>query len=334
MPTATPFKALGAGNGFGKCLSRVDVSSDLSYTEYYNNHGAELGGTKYWVTLGGVSSGSASQAQINLSFANAMKLYWNMYSVKAGSLTATSEITSNQFLGSSGSSYGTQSGWPGDSTSVSASNLIAVIKQSDPVNANVFIDSPPKARASNAGHLSTSGNLERDRINTLMESSCSIGSSIAIIRMYNGSVDDENNFVGYGVHGSFATAHAHTEAYARGSNSETDIGVRIHVSSLIKGRNESGTDPDTGKHFDEKTYSCTLGGMPFIGRTFVNDESYIGGDYGSNDEGTMTRTLVAGVLSGTADASFFYDANGDGEFTAAGNGSVQASITDIDFWTY
>ena len=66
MPTATPFTALGKGNGFPFCLDKLDVS------EY-----------DYWTTLGGYKktdeSDEVTQAQINLSLKNAMKVFWNFY---------------------------------------------------------------------------------------------------------------------------------------------------------------------------------------------------------------------------------------------------------------
>ena len=65
MPTATPFTALGAGNGFPYCLSKVDVS-----------------GSDYWTTLGGTQKGeTATESQKNLSIVNAMKIVWNFESI-------------------------------------------------------------------------------------------------------------------------------------------------------------------------------------------------------------------------------------------------------------
>ena len=66
MPTATSFIALGRGNGFPFCVTKKDVS-----------------GFTNWITLGGVSSGSASESQVNKSFENAMKLWWNLNSITA-----------------------------------------------------------------------------------------------------------------------------------------------------------------------------------------------------------------------------------------------------------
>ena len=74
MPIATPFKALGAGNGFPDCSTKIDVSQ-------YD----------YWVTLGGFKQsdgGSPTEDQINDSLINAMNLVWNCYSF---SWTATSD---------------------------------------------------------------------------------------------------------------------------------------------------------------------------------------------------------------------------------------------------
>ena len=70
MPVATPFNHLGY---FTNCPPDVDVSS-------YD----------YWVTLGGYSKvlsdafTPVTQAQIDASLANAMKMYWNLYSFTIG----------------------------------------------------------------------------------------------------------------------------------------------------------------------------------------------------------------------------------------------------------
>jgi len=68
MPTATPFTALGKGNGFASCLSKVDVSN-------YD----------YWTTLSGVNKNSpeASDSLIAESLELGMKIYWNLFSCVA-----------------------------------------------------------------------------------------------------------------------------------------------------------------------------------------------------------------------------------------------------------
>jgi hypothetical protein len=79
MPTATPFTALGRGNGFPFCLSKVNVLDNGDEDEY-----------DYWTTLGGTNktnhaSLTAEQIQTNVanSLVNAMKLFWNLYAINA-----------------------------------------------------------------------------------------------------------------------------------------------------------------------------------------------------------------------------------------------------------
>lgn len=66
MPIATPFKALGAGNGFPFCIPQVDVDD-----------------FDHWTTLSGVNKNNptASDSLIADSFQLAMKLYWNLFEV-------------------------------------------------------------------------------------------------------------------------------------------------------------------------------------------------------------------------------------------------------------
>jgi len=73
MPTATPFKAIGKGNGFPFCLETVDVLDRGDGNPY-----------DHWVTLGGfkkTDTGSPTQSQIDTSLQNAMKLFWNAHQI-------------------------------------------------------------------------------------------------------------------------------------------------------------------------------------------------------------------------------------------------------------
>lgn len=328
MPTAEKFKALGVGNGFTYCLQKVDVTDG---TSYYIGSGQ---GT-HWMTLGGVSNDNptASKEQIKLSFINAMKLWWNMYSVQAGNLTASSQVTSVVGFADE-NQYGTLSGWPADSSAVDGSNGIGVMKQMDLENINQTIVALPHLRVS--GNRLLAGNSERDGPNdgrlSLMRSRCSYGANFSIIKMYNGSTNDESNFVGYGVSDNVASAGADTRAEVRGAQSGVDVQININVSSLIRGDDFSGIDASSGHEVESKIYSCTLGGMPFVGRTFIEDRSEAGPSYAP---GTITNALSANVLNGSATSSFYYSTTGGEDvYIAAGNGSLEASIQGIDFYTY
>tara|TARA_R110000803_G_C11979749_1_gene320610 strand:+ start:2055 stop:2774 length:720 start_codon:yes stop_codon:yes gene_type:complete len=74
MPTATPFTALGEGNGFPFCPARVDVDT-----------------FDYWTTFSGFnknSTGSPSEQDIFDSLTLGMKLFWNLHE-----MSATAEVS-------------------------------------------------------------------------------------------------------------------------------------------------------------------------------------------------------------------------------------------------
>lgn len=85
MPDAEPFTALGRGNGFPFCISRVNVDD-------YD----------YWTTLSGfkkTNTGNPTQAQIDESLQIASRLWWNSYQW-AGNVSSSSDgesITSATF---------------------------------------------------------------------------------------------------------------------------------------------------------------------------------------------------------------------------------------------
>lgn len=81
MPTATPFTALGKGNGFPSCFGKVEIGN--------------LSGEIMWTTLSGVNAdnytsfGEAALAEkVSESLELAMKLYWNKF--KLNGLSASS----------------------------------------------------------------------------------------------------------------------------------------------------------------------------------------------------------------------------------------------------
>jgi len=83
MPTATPFTALGKGNGFASCPSKRDVSA-----------------LKSWTTLGGFNKdtgGLPTDQQINDSLINLMKLFWNINELTGRSLETTNNGSSEIF---------------------------------------------------------------------------------------------------------------------------------------------------------------------------------------------------------------------------------------------
>lgn len=90
MPTATPFAALGRGNGFNVCPNEL-IDFFGGQLVYYSSVNVNL--YSVWTTLGGYNSnstGTVTEEQINLSRQRAMKLCWNLHQVNC-SLSAVSE---------------------------------------------------------------------------------------------------------------------------------------------------------------------------------------------------------------------------------------------------
>ena len=159
MPTATPFNALGSGNGFPFCLSKVDVS-------VYD----------HWTTLSGVNKTSpiTSDALIEESFRLAMMLYWNFTSIDcsadAYNLTDSVSISGDIFLKDP----------PGY-------NLKAAYDLLDPLT--------PVGRVCPTG---SNGTLYEDNSGGSFFRAVRARVGITITALYDGPTDDPENFVGYG----------------------------------------------------------------------------------------------------------------------------------------
>lgn len=168
MPTATEFTALGAGNGFPFCLTKVDVS-----------------GYDYWTTLSGwskVSTPADDTASIADSMKNAMALYWNF-----DGLTYNATQTKNAVV--AGVPYSATA----TITEYSSNGSILEVQPKDRVCGSTPIDfgifdsdtavDPPTGQPKVAARVDFS-------------SVPIFGSQICL--MYNGATTSEENFVGYG----------------------------------------------------------------------------------------------------------------------------------------
>ena len=194
MPTTTTFQAKGRRNGFPFCIPKVDLTSGIT-----SSTDGSVGPADFWVTLGGVSSGTASQAQIDLSLNNAMKLYWNQYSITAGNLSASSSGESSFALSRS--------------SEIQANDKEAIYQKTISEEESDYV---PVERACDNPEIQSRGMVfsdrhedeTGDRISRINFSSVAINGRFGILddnifRMYNGSTDDESNFVGYGVSNIF-----------------------------------------------------------------------------------------------------------------------------------
>jgi hypothetical protein len=149
MPTATPFTALGEGNGFNVCVFKQDVS-------FYN----------YWTTLGGANKNNPtpSPGLIAESLRLAMKLFWN-----ADSLNCTANATDN-----------------GSVTTVQVNYATTDFSDPfDPVVTEMGVASP----VDRVCIPSIAGNISTDFSKTIVIDDSAVGRFFpnGIVAMYNGS---------------------------------------------------------------------------------------------------------------------------------------------------
>jgi len=191
MPTADSFNALGIGNGFPFNPDKRDVS-----------------GFDKWQTLGGfknTDSGSPSQAKLDLSLTNAMKLYWNLNGNVVSAVSSENSSSLTARAGSSGTSVVALSPQelPKDRVigmNRFASPLIYNLKYNDVENLN-------------SGTTDVNAEVDID---------------IEIERLYDGATTDEDNFVGYGASVIDVTARITTGGGVLASTS-------VVISSYLNG---------------------------------------------------------------------------------------------------
>ena len=269
MPTADSFTALGKGNGFPFCVTRkINVSSK-----------------EKWTTLGGTQKGSSpTNAEIQTSLANAVKIFWN----------------TNELLGSVASSK----------TLTALPSIIYRKEGSSFINPTTDPEEP-KDRVCERENYFDYRNLYTVGANNGTKSGF-IG--LGVVRMYDGDNSDEDNFVGYGLEDGFnIQAIASDEEGPSGDPASSgNASVVIIVSSGV-------TDLSLGHPagtFDSDTAYKTFDGFP------------------------MAVSVLAIATASKADSSTSFSADAS---TASGSasysnsdisGSVSASITGLDLYTY
>ena len=320
MPSATPFTTLNRWNGFPFCVSRVDVSLNPSHDPSVTDWN--------WVTLGGVSSGTATQAQINTSLIRAMQIYWNFYGFQ-GDFSA--------------SSVAIRDGVEDFSSEIEATDKEVFIKKQGETNAlqpyrrncegsiigGSFSDQDPEQEPGQPRVLQKSGGFIR----------CLSG-NFSIIKMYNGSVGDESNFVGYGAKDLLLVRGFSTTKPSNSSSSRIEASVRTDVGSIIAGKTEDGEDPNNeNRKFDQVASAQTVGGFPF--RAMTRCEALIQPSDYDDPEITKTYGLDPSTLSGTIEARLDTQLNPDPippaseiPFSIETDISVSLNTSSVSFFTY
>ena len=270
MPTATPFTALGRGNGFPFCVTRkIDVSAK-----------------EKWTTLGGTQKGSSpSNSEIQTSLANAVKIFWN----------------TNELLGSVASSK----------TSTPLPQIIYRKEGSSFINPTTDPEEP-KDRACERDDYSDYRNLYTVGPNNGTKSGF-IG--LGVVRMYDGDNSDEDNFVGYGLEDGFNVQSLASDEAGPNPGDPTSSGNANVVTIVSSGVPylSFGHTPGT---FDADTAYKTFNGFPMAVAVFA----------------TATAFKPGSSTSFSADAS---TASGSASYSNSDiSGSVSASITGLDLYTY
>tara|TARA_R110000803_G_C11898509_1_gene311815 strand:+ start:36 stop:896 length:861 start_codon:yes stop_codon:yes gene_type:complete len=264
MPTATSFAALGKGNGFPFCASKIDVSG-------YDN----------WITLGGTAKGNdPTDGEKTTSLENAMKLWWNYYSA----------------TGSFSASFST----PDESGSVTHTGKEVIIKRDgeggalEPVNRSCKGTDPSPFRNDQL----SSGFSDEDIVaDNGAAGSIGAGSFQFIRRMYNGTTSDESNFVGYGVSRLCISS---VRAFTIGGSSS--VSVEITVGSFLDETNFTGPDPNVSNTFlDIKVFQTNLNGIPFRSKTYCSAGSP--GESGSGTSFSVSASELSGTAQASFTSS-------------------------------
>jgi hypothetical protein len=172
MPTATAFTALGVGNGFTSCFNSFGQKYDI--TDFHE-----------WVTLGGYKkgdTGGVSAAQIDTSRRRAMALYWNAYK-----LTGVAQSKRDR-------SFGTNYDQTITSTSMEDDYIYTFINTDGTIRTQ-GVEAPyllPNSRV--CGSVSSAVRCNK----AVYVGGTNLSFTPRIYAMYEGSVDDYENFIGFG----------------------------------------------------------------------------------------------------------------------------------------
>ena len=326
MPTATPFNALGAGNGFQKCVRKIDVSN-----------------FDHWTTISGVndSSPEASDEKIQESLVLAVKYFWNLESIsfsgegidwsdRSSAVAFNEEVTIKEYLM--------------DYQEVSYEDLGASQPRSRVCTDIVWEDEDlgyfEKAIQGLTGYFD---------LNPLTASI-----SPTVVRMYNGSTLDEDNFVGYG----FAERYAGStlgyiippltnEASAGGDYYAGERNVRQsnYVGYEFCG---AANDDSYAEPYFISFEKAEVDGMHFIGipSAYYNDNEssytttyYVDGEeFTRTFDSTVTETHNLTATSARIESTRTVVVTDNGPsgdpYNVSVTGSAEVSIDGFNFYTY
>lgn len=216
MPEAEKFTTFGRGNGFPFCTDRVDVDDAFRF-----------------LTLGGYSG--EGTPDIELSRRNAMKLYWNLYSLNgtasASAFTASATVSDVILqVGSGGTDYD-----PSDEAKTPVSRVCTGLGGTrNGKDASEFL-------------IDVGADIE-------------IG-DFGIRRMFQGG-----EFIGFGIHSRVSRY----KYFANSSSSVSDAGSNVFISSAVTWRSiveeepSIGDDPTPAADIDFNISELDISGVHFL----------------------------------------------------------------------
>jgi hypothetical protein len=283
---ATPFTALGRGNGFNRCISKIDVSGfdhfePLTLSEAMN----------FIWNVSGATTSFLSSISKTLVEGGTTVIDYTFNKNSSGVYTVTPEPVGRTCLNTNGTG----------NININPVEYVVTMTESELTETD-----GAGCNGRSKFHDATFGKL-------------------TVLRMYNGSTDNESNFVGYGISGLYSSNASSTHL-----DGALSVSANINISSIMNGQSESGTD-GTGTG----TVSIYRRQASVLNINGINFRSYTEAT-ASGPESKLSPAFT--VNSFTASVSDGYTTTGDnpsgGTNTDTISSSAQVSAPSMNFYTY
>jgi len=281
MPNATPFAALGKGNGFKRCLPKTDVS-------VYDHFEP-------------------------LTLSQAMNFIWNVSGATTSFLSSISKTL-------------VEDGTTEINYTFNKNSNGAYTVTPEPVERtcgnNIYIDPVEYVVGMTESELEETDGAGCNGRSKLSDAFFGV---LNVVRMYNGSTNNESNFVGYGIPEIYSATAGSTH-----NDGALTVSANIKISSYMDGESESGTDGvGTGQVsiYRRQASVLNINGM--------NVRSYTVA-IAQGPESKLFPAITAN--NSTAAASASYTTTGDspsgGTNSNTVSASAQVSAPNLNFYTY
>lgn len=237
-----------------------------------------------------------------LSLSEAMNVYWNLYGMSASFTSSLSESSQNV-------NYSFNKN--GSGSPIISPEPIERICGNVSISPSNFSKEFTEAELSETSGAACGG---RGLFNPLL---------VSIRKMYNGNINNESNFVGYGIASLYSALadFTHLEGVLSGSAS-------IRIGSYLDGTTDSGSNESpvgsgNFNYFSRSASSISIGGMKF--------RSFASASVSTNSAANLSKTVISSGGSASASGSWAFTSEG-GSVNYSGSAGVTAP--SFDFYTY